>query len=131
MTPGARPPRLSYSEAQVVNEIIGEHTLAIAALESAFKKRKEDMKLLRKTARKWGFVGGLLGGLAGAGVHLLGGCGAGTPQPADLAAYERAQMACVDDNDARATIDDCRAATRAKWCARFPSEVNCDGGPEQ
>lgn len=123
-----RETNVSLSEWEVCNRILGEHTVAIAALDAALNRRTQTMKMLRKTARKWGFAGGLVGGLAAGGVHFLGACAAATPAPADLAAYQRAQMACVDGNDSRQAIDDCRARARADWCARFPSMVDCDGG---
>jgi hypothetical protein len=67
----------------------------------------------------------LLSGIAGA---VAGACAGATPEPVDLAAYSKAQLACVHDNDTRTSIDECRGRARAQWCSRFPTMVDCDGG---
>ncbi len=67
-----------------------------------------------------------------AAVSVAAACrnGAG-PSALDVSVYGDAQKDCVDDHDARPTTDACRALQRAAWCARFPSQPNCDGGTDQ
>jgi hypothetical protein len=50
----------------------------------------------------------------GAGCAALFGAAGGA---GDVAEYEREQLACVDQADARAGADSCRAAVRARYCA--------------
>ena len=61
--------------------------------------------------------------------------GNGIPSPADVAAFDGQQSGCVAGAGAeggpdRATVDRCRAESRARWCARFPSAQNCRDGRE-
>lgn len=47
----------------------------------------------------------------------------------DVAAYSAEQNACVADGSTGGEIDNCRAASRARWCGRYPDAINCKGGP--
>jgi hypothetical protein len=70
--------------------------------------------------------------LAVAAVAAVGACRTGTgPSVLDVTVYSNAEDDCVRDHDARASTDECRAVQRAAWCARFPSQPNCDGGTDQ
>jgi hypothetical protein len=85
---------------------------------------------LEKSVKKWGLFGGFIAGLASAGVHLVGcagilGPGGTRPSESDLAVYAGEQEVCVTDYTTRETIDACRTLSRARWCAKWPSEVNC------
>lgn len=53
------------------------------------------------------------------------------PSVLDVTTYSNALEDCRDQSDARAADDQCRATQRAAWCARFPTQHNCDGGLEQ
>ncbi len=54
----------------------------------------------------------------------------GVPSAADVAAYSAEQIACVEENGSRATIDMCRNISRAAFCVRWPGvDGRCpDGG---
>lgn len=49
------------------------------------------------------------------------------PSAADVTAYGVSEIACVEDYDARAPVDACRAAVSAAFFARFPALA--DAGP--
>lgn len=48
------------------------------------------------------------------------------PPPAALAAYSAEQVDCVEEADARAAADRCRAGVRERFCGQYPAA--CDGG---
>lgn len=114
------------------HKLLDEHVEDDKKTHAELRKTLEGMQHI---IRKWALVGGLMGGILGHAIHALEGCQAslpGRPTQADLAVYSQEQTACVLDYTTRETIDQCRAKFRADFCARFPSEVNCqkDAGAE-
>jgi hypothetical protein len=102
----------------------------------AFAMIQTQLNKLEKSVRKWGLLGGFLGGIAAAGIHMLGGCTPllGRPTELDIATYTAQQQQCVADFNTRIEIDACRATYRQEWCSHFPDEVNCahkDAGDSQ
>ena len=61
---------------------------------------------------------------------VLVGCGASSPNALDVSAYGTEQFQCVEQADARPAADACRAASRAAFCAKWPTLQTCfpDGG---
>lgn len=59
---------------------------------------------------------------------VLGGCtpSGSAPTAAAISAYEAEQIGCIEQADARAGADTCRAAALASFCAEYPAL--CDGG---
>jgi hypothetical protein len=53
---------------------------------------------------------------------------AASPSAAEIAGYTAAQVSCVEQADAQPAADACRAATRAPFCAKYPSMCSADGG---
>lgn len=62
---------------------------------------------------------------------MMAACGASQgPSLATGSAYASEQLGCVFDAGTRKQADDCRAVSRARYCARYPESVVClDGGP--
>lgn len=52
---------------------------------------------------------------------------AGVPTTVDTSLYAGEQLDCVDRADSAPEADACRAASRARFCVRFPQEPNCHG----
>jgi hypothetical protein len=51
----------------------------------------------------------------------------GMPTTVDTSLYGGEQLDCVDRADSAPEADACRAASRARFCVRFPQEPNCHG----
>jgi hypothetical protein len=51
----------------------------------------------------------------------------GVPTTVDTSLYSGEQLDCVDRADSAPQADACRAASRARFCVRFPQEPNCHG----
>jgi hypothetical protein len=62
----------------------------------------------------------------------LSDCGAASQLPTlvDVESYSAALDECVQEADARAQADACRAEKRAQLCRMFPGLDRCDGGAE-
>lgn len=80
----------------------------------------------------WLFMGFILCGIVSC--WLLCSCAKTTgPSPLDLAQFATEQMACVDDNSTRVSIDTCRDTSRKTFCSKWPdANARCpkDAGAE-
>lgn len=92
------------------------------------------VEALTKTLGARGLVILLLGGAALAAAALgTSACtpsSSSVPSAADVTAYGVSEIACVEDYDARAPVDACRAAVSSAFFARFPS-LAPDAGPAE
>lgn len=104
--------------------------------EESFKMLKEKMNSLQASVRRWGIVGGFVGGLAGAGMHMLGGCASslpGKPSNLDLAVYSSDMARCIEQFTIKSDIDQCRESRKSEFCSHFPTLATCmpDGGSHE
>jgi hypothetical protein len=54
--------------------------------------------------------------------------GAPTAPAAALTAYAAEQIDCVEQADARAQADSCRAFVKSQFCSEYPAACATDGG---
>ncbi|HTQ47265.1 MAG TPA: hypothetical protein VMI75_31130 [Polyangiaceae bacterium] len=64
-------------------------------------------------------------------VLLAGACSpsGSMPSAVDISTYEADQVNCIDEADARAPADACRAAVKAAFCAKYPGACLDGGAP--
>jgi hypothetical protein len=110
--------------------------------EVRFTHLTKTLETAMKSIRKWGLIGGFLGGLAASGAHLLeglAGCSAVIPKlptSTDVEKVSQDTEKCVNDwmalHDASSptalVLAECRLAANDIYCAQFPNSCAIDAG---